>query len=67
MSEDIYQLEHNLRYILMQVKLNEQNKKYDENIELIDQYIRNFGKNLKPLLILIILIFDVYESKINDL
>ena len=44
MSEDIYQLEHNLRYILMQVKLNEQNKKYDENIELIDQYIRNFGK-----------------------
>ena len=27
MSEDIYQLEHNLRYILMQVKLNEQNKK----------------------------------------
>ena len=44
MSEDIYQLEHNLRYVLMQVKLNEQNKKYDENIELIDQYIRNFGK-----------------------
>ena len=44
MSEEIYQLEHNLRYILMQVKLNEQNKKYDENIELIDQYIRNFGK-----------------------
>ena len=37
MSEDIYQLEHNLRYILMQVKINEENKKYDENIELIDQ------------------------------
>lgn len=44
MAEDIYRLEHNLRYILMQVKINEENKKYDENIELIDQYIRNFGK-----------------------
>lgn len=53
MSEDIYQLEHNLRYILMQVKLNEQNKKYDENIELIDQYIRNFGK-FKAIIIQII-------------
>ena len=58
MSEDIYQLEHNLRYILMQVKLNEQNKKYDENIELIDQYIRNF-ESLKLLLIQIILILII--------
>ena len=28
----------------MQLKLNVLNYKYDENIELIDQYIRNFGK-----------------------
>ena len=33
MAEDIYRLEHNLRYILMQVKINEENKKYDENID----------------------------------
>ena len=26
MAEDIYRLEHNLRYILMQVKINEENK-----------------------------------------
>lgn len=67
MSEDIYQLEHNLRYILMQVKLNEQNKKYDENIELIDQYIRNFGK-LKAIINTDNPYFDYFmNQKINDL
>ena len=67
MSEDIYQLEHNLRYILMQVKLNEQNKKYDENIELIDQYIRNFGK-FKAIINTDNPYFDCFmNQKINDL
>ena len=67
MSEDIYQLEHNLRYILMQVKLNEQNKKYDENIELIDQYIRNFGK-FKAIINTENPYFDYFmNQKINDL
>ena len=67
MSEDIYQLEHNLRYILMQVKLNEQNKKYDENIELIDQYIRNFGK-FKAVINTDNPYFDYFmNQKINDL
>ena len=67
MSEDIYQLEHNLRYILMQVKLNEQNKKYDENIELIDQYIRNFGK-FKAIINTNNPYFDYcMNQKINDL
>ncbi len=67
MSEDIYQLEHNLRYILMQVKLNEQNKKYDENIELIDQYIRNFGK-FKAIMNTNNPYFDYFmNQKINDL
>ena len=66
-SEDIYQLEHNLRYILMQVKLNEQNKKYDENIELIDQYIRNFGK-FKTIINTDNPYFDYFmNQKINDL
>ena len=67
MSEDIYQLEHNLRYILMEVKLNEQNKKYDENIELIDQYIRNFGK-FKAIINTDNPYFDYFmNQKINDL
>ena len=67
MSEDIYQLEHNLRYILMQVKLNEQNKKYDENIELIDQYIRNFGK-FKAIINTDNPYFDYFmNQKINEL
>ena len=67
MSEDIYQLEHNLRYILMQVKLNEQNKKYDENIELIDQCIRNFGK-FKTIINTDNPYFDYFmNQKINDL
>ena len=67
MSEDIYQVEHNLRYILMQVKLNEQNKKYDENIELIDQYIRNFGK-FKAIINTNNPYFDYFmNQKINDL
>lgn len=67
MSKDIYQLEHNLRYILMQVKLNEQNKKYDENIELIDQYIRNFGK-FKAIINTNNPYFDYFmNQKINDL
>ena len=67
MSEDIYQLEHNIRYILMQVKLNEQNKKYDENIELIDQYIRNFGK-FKAIINTDNPYFDYFmNQKINDL
>ena len=67
MSEDIYQLEHNLRYVLMQVKLNEQNKKYDENIELIDQYIRNFGK-FKAIMNTNNPYFDYFmNQKINDL
>ena len=67
MSEDIYQLEHNLRYILMQVKLNEQNKKYDDNIELIDQYIRNFGK-FKAIINTDNPYFDYFmNQKINDL
>ena len=67
MSEDIYQLEHNLRYILMQVKLNEQNKKYDENIELIDQYIHNFGK-FKAIINTDNPYFDYFmNQKINDL
>ena len=67
MSEEIYQLEHNLRYILMQVKLNEQNKKYDENIELIDQYIRNFGK-FKAIMNTNNPYFDYFmNQKINDL
>lgn len=66
-SEDIYQLEHNLRYVLMQVKLNEQNKKYDENIELIDQYIRNFGK-FKAIINTGNSYFDYFmNQKINDL
>ena len=66
-SEDIYQLEHNLRYVLMQVKLNEQNKKYDENIELIDQYIRNFGK-FKAIINTNNPYFDYFmNQKINDL
>ena len=67
MAEDIYRLEHNLRYILMQVKLNEQNKKYDENIELIDQYIRNFGK-FKAIINTDNPYFDYFmNQKINDL
>lgn len=67
MSEDIYQLGHNLRYILMQVKLNEQNKKYDDNIELIDQYIRNFGK-FKAIINTDNPYFDYFmNQKINDL
>ena len=67
MSEEIYQLEHNLRYILMQVKLNEQNKKYDENIELIDQYIRNIG-TLKAIINTDNPYFDYFmNQKINDL
>lgn len=67
MSEDIYQLEHNLRYILMQVKINEENKKYDENTELIDQYIRNFGK-FKAIINTDNPYFDYFmNQKINDL
>ena len=67
MSEDIYRLEHNLRYILMQVKINEENKKYDENIELIDQYIRNFGK-FKAIINTDNPYFDYFmNQKINDL
>lgn len=67
MSEDIYQLEHNLRYILMQVKINEENKKYDENIELINQYIRNFGK-FKAIINTDNPYFDYFmNQKINDL
>ena len=67
MAEDIYRLEHNLRYILMQVKINEENKKYDENIELIDQYIRNFGK-FKAVINTDNPYFDYFmNQKINDL
>ena len=67
MAEDIYRLEHNLRYILMQVKINEENKKYDENIELIDQYIRNFGK-FKAIINTDNPYFDYFmNQKINDL
>ena len=67
MDEDIYRLEHNLRYILMQVKINEENKKYDENIELIDQYIRNFGK-FKAIINTDNPYFDYFmNQKINDL
>ena len=51
----------------MQVKINEENKKYDENIELIDQYIRNFGKfkaiiNTDNFILIIFM-----NQKINDL
>ena len=46
---------------------NEENKKYDENIELIDQYIRNFGK-FKAIINTDNPYFDYFmNQKINDL
>lgn len=44
MVDDIYRLEHNLRYILMKIKFEIQDKKYDECLELIENYTKNFNK-----------------------
>ena len=44
MSEEIYQLDHNMRYLLMMVRYAIIEENYDESINLIDEYVKKFDK-----------------------
>lgn len=44
MSEDIYQLEHNMRYLLMMLRYAILKENYDECLNLIAEYMKKFDK-----------------------
>lgn len=44
MSEEIYQLDHNMRYLLMMLKYTITKKNYEESLLLIDDYIKKYDK-----------------------
>ena len=44
MSEEIYQLDHNMRYLLMMLKYAIKKKNYEESLLLIDDYIKKYDK-----------------------
>lgn len=44
MSEEIYQLDHNMRYLLMMLKHAITKKNYEESLLLIDDYIKKYDK-----------------------
>lgn len=44
MSEEIYQLDHNMRYLLMMLKNAITKKNYEESLLLIDDYIKKYDK-----------------------
>lgn len=44
MSEEIYQLDHNMRYLLMMLKYAITKKNYKESLLLIDDYIKKYDK-----------------------
>lgn len=44
MSEEIYQLNHNMRYLLMMLKYAITKKNYEESLLLIDDYIKKYDK-----------------------
>lgn len=44
MSEEIYQLDHNMRYLLMMLRYAIIEENYDESINLIDEYVKKFDK-----------------------
>lgn len=44
MSEEIYQLDHNMRYFLMMLKYAITKKNYEESLLLIDDYIKKYDK-----------------------
>lgn len=44
MSEEIYQLDHNIRYLLMMLKYAITKKNYEESLLLIDDYIKKYDK-----------------------
>ena len=44
MSEEIYQLDHNMRYLLMMLKYAITKKNYEESLFLIDDYIKKYDK-----------------------
>ena len=44
MSEEIYQLDHNMRYLLMMLKYALTKKNYEESLLLIDDYIKKYDK-----------------------
>ena len=44
MSEEIYQLDHNMRYLLMMLKYDITKKNYEESLFLIDDYIKKYDK-----------------------
>ncbi len=50
MSDDLYRLQHNLRYILMKIKYSINDQEYDKCIEFIDNYVKSLI-GLKRLLI----------------
>lgn len=49
MSEEIYQLDHNMRYLLMMLKYAITKKNYEESLLLIDDYIKKYD-NFKILI-----------------
>lgn len=44
MSKEIYQLDHNMRYLLMMLKYAITKKNYEESLLLIDDYIKKYDK-----------------------
>ena len=44
MSEEIYQLDHNMRYLLMMLKYAITKKNFEESLLLIDDYIKKYDK-----------------------
>lgn len=44
MSEEIYQFDHNMRYLLMMLKYAITKKNYEESLLLIDDYIKKYDK-----------------------
>lgn len=44
MSDDLYRLQHNLRYILMKIKYSINDQEYDKCIEFIDNYVKKFNR-----------------------
>lgn len=44
MSEEMYQLDHNMRYLLMMLKYAITKKNYEESLLLIDDYIKKYDK-----------------------
>lgn len=44
MSKEIYQLDHNMRYLLMMLKYAITKKNYEESLFLIDDYIKKYDK-----------------------